>query len=610
MKDSSINFFKKIRKLALDHKVISSIIIIVIGYLFYHYVLNKTVSTTTYQYATVKRGALVATVSGTGQVVSNSQVDLKPKVNANVTAVYVKAGDSVKQGQVLFRLDATDAYKSVRDAKISLESVKISLEKLTNPTALSIMNIKNSIQQQKDAEEAQNQKVDSAYKTLLNSNLQVVVEGSYTTETAPTLSGSYLLNKEGQIKIGVNQGGTTGYSFSLSGLTTGSGDVNTVVAQPISNTGLYIKWAAVPPQTNWVINIPNKQSTSYSSNYDAWQNAITNRDIANAASERTITSLNQQLADLTPSEDNVDVRSAKLTLEQRQNSLADAEQTLSYYTITAPFDGTMAAVSVDIGSSAVMASSNSSAPLGTIVTAKKLAQVTLNETDIPKIHLGQKAKVTFDAIDGLVLDGQVVEINTLGTVTSGVVTYKVKVAFATDDVRILPNMSVSVDIISDSKDNVLYVLNQAVKKDADGYYVEENASSTVSDFASITNFGSATSTRKFNNSSSTYNFASSTASSTRHFRNGTSTRQRNNGTATQTQTTDTSDVVVVIKRVPVLIGMQTDTQTEIISGLKEGESVITKKIVTTTSTTVAPSVTSLLRPQGTRTGGGGAFRAQ
>ena len=529
-------------------------------------------------------------------MVSNSQVDLKPKVNANVTAVYVKAGDRVYQGQTLFRLDATDAYKQVRDAKIALESAKIALEKLTNPKSVDLMSINDSIKQAEDSKKNEDQKVDTAYRTLLNANLQAVSDSSYTTETAPTLTGSYLKNIEGQIKVSVYQGGQTGYSFSLSGIATGTGSVNTTVAQPLGDTGLYIKWAALPPQSNWIIDIPNKQSTSYSSNYNSWQNTITNRDINNSTTDRTITSLKQKLADLTPGDDNLDVRSAKLTVQQRQNALDDAQQNLSYYSINAPFDGVMANVSVDIGSSAVMASANSSAPLGTIVTDKKLAQVTLNETDISKVHLNQKAKISFDAIEGLTLDGDVVEINTLGTITSGVVTYKVKVAFATDDIRILPNMSVSVDVVSDSKDDVLYVSSQAVKHDKDGFYVEEDASST-----SAINFAS--STRRFNNASSTFNFASSTASSSQRFKNGSSSRQRN-GTTTTVSSTN-----VVLKRVPVTIGIQSDTQTEIVSGLIEGEKVITKKTTTTSGATTAPSVTSLLRPQGANrpaTGGGTA----
>ena len=111
----------------LKNKIISGLILVVFMGIFYMLFFRQTAQAITYQYTTVKRGSLVSTVSGTGQVISNSQVDLKPKVNANVTGVYVKAGDRVRQGQVLFRLDATDAYRQVRDAKTSLDDAKLAL---------------------------------------------------------------------------------------------------------------------------------------------------------------------------------------------------------------------------------------------------------------------------------------------------------------------------------------------------------------------------------------------------------------------------------------------------------------------------------------------------
>ncbi len=569
---------------ALKHKVISLVVIILLASLGYYYYTHRTSTSISYQYTTVKRGSLTSTISSTGQIISNSQVDLKPKVNANVTGVYVRAGDRVKAGQVLFRLDATDAYKQVRDAKTSLESANIALEKLRSPKTIDILSINSSIKQEEDSKKTQDLKVATAYRNLLSSNLQAFPDNSYTTETAPTITGSYLKGVEGQLKINVYQGGTSGYSFSVSGITNGNGQANSIIAQPLGDTGLYIKWNSPTPLANWTIDIPNKQSTSYSTNYEAWQTAITNRDIANAASDRTIESLKQKLTDLTPGDDNLDIRSAKLQVEQRANALADAQQTLSNYTLTAPFDGVMASVSVDIGASAVMASANSSAALGTIVTDKKLAQVTINESDIVKVRLGQKATMAFDAIDGLQLTGDVVEINTLGTVTSGVVTYKVKLAFSTNDQRILPNMSVSVDIITDSKDNILYVPSQAVKHDASGYYVEKDTSTS----------NNSSSTRRFNNASSSPLGTSDVNASSTH-RNASSTRRINRSSSTQA----TPATNITLTRIPVTIGTQNDTQTEITSGLSEGERIILKKTTTTsTGTTAAPSVTSLLRPQG------------
>ncbi|MEI7973550.1 MAG: hypothetical protein WCH11_04200, partial [Bdellovibrio sp.] len=88
--------------------------------------------------------------------------------------------------------------------------------------------------------------------------------------------------------------------------------------------------------------------------------------------------------------------------------------------------------------------------------------------------------------------------------------------------------------------------------------------------------------------------ASSTnfGSTTRQFRSGTGSStsyQRKNGSTT----TNTSATATALIRVPVIIGIQNDTQTEIVSGLREGESVVTKKIISTGGSTAAPSVTSL-----------------
>lgn len=599
MKQHMIEIFLKTWKYCLEfwklHKIVGTIIIAVVGfggYSLYNKVFSPA-SVTKYSVVQAHKGKIDVTVSGSGQVISNSQVDLKPKVNANVTAVYVKAGDRVKRGQVLFRLDATDAYKQVRDAKTALESAQIALLKLKNPKAIDVMTINDSIKQEEDAKKNEDMKVDTAYRNLLNTGIEAIPEVSYTTETAPTISGSYLKNDEGQIRITVSQGGATGYMFTTSGLISTQGDINTITAQPIGDTGLYIKWNSTSPTTNWIIDIPNKQSSSYSSNYNTWQNAITNRNINNAASDRNIANLKQKLADLTPGDDNLDVRSAQLSVEQKQNALLDAQTALSNYTIVAPFDGVMANVQVDIGSSAVMASANSASPLGTIVTDKKLAQVILNESDIVKVKLGQKAKVTFDAIDGLEVEGDIVEINTLGTVTSGVVTYKVKIAFSVDDPRILPNMNVSADIITDSKDGVLIVPAQAVKHDANGYYVEvEDKSLFQNASSSSMRFTDATSSMRNGYATSSRRLASSTYRSTNVISTS-SGQRRYGGSALSTLETD-----VVPTRVLVTIGIQSDTQTEITSGLEIGEYVVTKKTTSTVSTTnSAPAITSLLRPQ-------------
>ena len=98
-----------------------------------------------------------------------------------------------------------------------------------------------------------------------------------------------------------------------------------------------------------------------------------------------------------------------------------------------------------------------------LITKQKIAEISLNEVDAAKVKVGQKVTLTFDAIDGLSITGEVSEIDALGTVSQGVVTYGVKIAFDTQDERVKSGMSVSAAIITDVKQNVLLVPNAAVK---------------------------------------------------------------------------------------------------------------------------------------------------
>jgi multidrug efflux pump subunit AcrA (membrane-fusion protein) len=330
-------------------------------------------------------------------------------------------------------------------------------------------------------------------------------------------------------------------------------------------------------------------------------NAKQSRDIGNADADRQITEYNQKLDDLQKGAKDIDIAAQELSVQQRQNALTDANNTLSDYTIVAPFDGTMASVSGQVGLSAVTAASNGATSLGTIVTDKKLIQVTLNETDIAKVHIGQPATITFDALDGVTATGTVADIDGLGTITQGVVTYKVKIFFASTDDRIKSSMSASAIITTDSKENVLVIQSSALKHDTSGYYVESDGST----FTSSSSQAFASSTRRFMRATSTE------ATSTRMGGySSTSTRSTSTRSIERQARTATLPSTTQLAKIPVTIGIQGDSLTEIVSGLTEGQQIIIKKTTGTAKATAAPSITSLFRPGGQNQRQGAAVRAQ
>jgi RND family efflux transporter MFP subunit len=153
-----------------------------------------------------------------------------------------------------------------------------------------------------------------------------------------------------------------------------------------------------------------------------------------------------------------------------RNQLADAAKRK----VTAPIDGTVNEVNIkngeDLGKSSSSSTKLSPIIIGDLGTLK--ASVSVNEVDIPNVAEGQKVTFKFSAIESLELSGKVEKIDSLGMITQGVVTYNVTIGFDAIDSRIKPQMSVSANIITAVKENVLLVPNGAVKTKNGNSYVE------------------------------------------------------------------------------------------------------------------------------------------
>jgi len=169
-----------------------------------------------------------------------------------------------------------------------------------------------------------------------------------------------------------------------------------------------------------------------------------------------------------------DVATDRAQLESAQAQYANALNNFNGTIIKAPFDGQVAAVAVGVGDQATVSSQvSASTAVLTLITPQKIAKITLNEVDVAKVKVGQKTNLTFDAVADLTITGTVVQVDTIGTVSQGVVSYGVNIVFDVQDDRIKPGMSVNANIILDSKTDVLMVPNSVVKNQNEQAYVQE-----------------------------------------------------------------------------------------------------------------------------------------
>ncbi len=139
--------------------------------------------------------------------------------------------------------------------------------------------------------------------------------------------------------------------------------------------------------------------------------------------------------------------------------------------VTAPIAGRITALNVANGDE--IDGSSSSTPAATIIDLNDFkAVVTIAESDIASVMIGQKAVITFDALPDLTLTGMVTSMDFTGTNTSGVVSYRVVITPDTPNVDVRGGMTVSVNIITDVAADVLAVPSSAVKTSTNGSYVQ------------------------------------------------------------------------------------------------------------------------------------------
>jgi multidrug efflux pump subunit AcrA (membrane-fusion protein) len=163
----------------------------------------------------------------------------------------------------------------------------------------------------------------------------------------------------------------------------------------------------------------------------------------------------------------VDVASLRAQLTQARNTYQDKLENLKSARIVSPIDGIVASVAANAGDPAMTGTE-----IATVITKRKIGTITLNEVDAAKIKQGQKATLAFNAIDGLSITGAVAQVDILGTVAQGVVSYSVKIALDADDERIKPEMSLSATVVTDMAQDALAVPNSAIKSQGSSSYVE------------------------------------------------------------------------------------------------------------------------------------------
>jgi HlyD family secretion protein len=201
--------------------------------------------------------------------------------------------------------------------------------------------------------------------------------------------------------------------------------------------------------------------------YEKQVAALNEVDIA--AREQDCTAARQTLAeaalDLAKAKMPDDIKTLEATVESKKASLAGAKARRDYATIVAPISGVVASVSTQEGET-VAAGLNAPTFLTIIDLGRLQVDTFVDEVDIGKVKVGQKATFTVDSFPSREFNGKVVAIYPKAVIQENVVNYDVVVEITDSyDGLLRPEMTASVTIQLDARENVLAVPVKAVKRE-------------------------------------------------------------------------------------------------------------------------------------------------
>ena len=314
-------------------------------------------------------------VTASGTLLPAKRANLAFKIPGQVVEIAVKAGDSVKKGAALLRLDAAELDAAVAQAKAAVALAQANLDQLKSG--------------------ASKEEIAAAEANLNTARAQLAkVRASVTPEDLAIA------------KAGLDR--------AAAGLKDAQSAYDKVKDDPA--VGMY------------------PQSAAYQAAIQQYQIAeATFLKVVKGASAEDIRIAEAAVAAAQANLDRVkaparaeEIAAAQARLDQAQGVMRQAQASLAAATLVAPFDGTVAAVNVKDGETVT--------PGFVVIALGDLANLRLetddlSETNIARVKLAQPVNVTFEALPGKTFTGTVTQIAPISTPKQGGTNYTVTVEF-------------------------------------------------------------------------------------------------------------------------------------------------------------------------------------
>jgi HlyD family secretion protein len=371
----------------------------------------------TYQTIPAERGTLISSVEANGVVHARQSAELTWQTSGRIDTINAALGDSVKTDQVLASL----AQGSIPQNVILAEASLVAAEEELNNVAHSGLRLAQAQQKLADAKQALKDAQED-FDNLLRTRVSDELIQNLLDEIKAAEDNLKFFQKI--------------YRMFFESLYDGN---PRKAAQIINLTNAIQRRTDLVARYNWYTGKPSEITVAQA------QAAL---DLAKAAVQDAQRELDRFENGSNP--DDLTAGTAKV---------AAAQALLNQSKIMAPFNGTITQAQVQLGDivspgmSAFMVEDLSELYVG----------IGISEVDINSVAIAQPVTLEFDAVQGRAYQGEVVKVNLSGDITSGTVTFAVKVLITDSDGQVKPGMTAAVTITVKEVQNALIVPNRALR---------------------------------------------------------------------------------------------------------------------------------------------------
>jgi HlyD family secretion protein len=401
------------------------LVLVGLGTAGYVVATNRTQSA---KYRTVKieRGAVVATVSATGNLNAVTTVQVGSQVSGQIKELFVDFNSPVKKGQLIARLDPDPFTARVNAARADVENAQaVALNQRANV--------------EKARADVENTRAGVATAQANAGKAQADVENARAAQATARANVARDSATLGNAKLQLDR------------------NIDLLRRQLIAQ------------------NDKDQAQTAY----DTAQAQVEATQAQQRASEATLRSAEGQLAaaqsqikaaqaQLASSQAAFQVAEAQLkaaeaSVRNKQAALDQARLDFAHSEIRAPVNGVVISRAVDVGQT--VAASLQAPTLFTIAEDLTRMQVeaAVDEADVGRLREQMAATFTVDAFPGQTFRGEIVQIRKAPQVVQNVVTYTTVIAVSNPEGKLMPGMTANVRIQVDRKDDVLRVPNAALR---------------------------------------------------------------------------------------------------------------------------------------------------